>query len=103
MRSCGMVVEIALLKAKTGAAERMREGLGAARSVIARADGYRSSVFYQGIENPESFVLHIEWETLEAHMQGFRQGPLFAEWRSHFQELLDGPVIMTHHLPIAGP
>src|SRR5450631_553405 len=77
-----MFVEIALLKAKSGDAERLREGLRAARAVIASATGYRGSVFYQGVESPESFILRVEWETLEAHMQGFRQGPRFAEWRS---------------------
>ena len=36
-------------------------------------------------------------------MQGFRQGPLFPEWRSHFQAFLEGPPVVTHYQPIAGP
>ncbi len=98
-----MFVEIAVLKAKPGEAERLREGLRAARAVIAGAAGYLGSVFYQGVESPESFLLRVEWETLEAHMNGFRQGPLFAAWRGHFQAFLDGPPAMTHYQPIAGP
>jgi heme-degrading monooxygenase HmoA len=98
-----MVVEIALLKAKPGAAELLREGLRAARPVIARAAGYRGSVFYQGIEEPESFILRVEWETVEAHMRDFREGPLLAEWRSHFYHLLDETPKVTHYEPIAGP
>lgn len=95
-----MVVEIALLKAKAGALEQLREGLRAARPVIARAAGYRDSVFYQGVEEPDSFILRVEWETLESHMQGFRQGPLLAEWRSHFYHLLDGTPKVTHYEPL---
>ena len=87
--------------------ERGRRSLarGAARGagVIASAAGYRGSVFYQGVESPDSFILRVEWETLEAHMEGFRQGPRFAEWRGHFQAFLDGPPAMTHYQPIAGP
>ena len=98
-----MVVEIAVLKAKPGAAEQLREGLRAARPVIARAAGYRSSIFYQGIEEPESFILRVEWETLEAHMQDFRQSSLLQEWRSYFYHLLDGTPKVTHYEPIAGP
>ena len=75
-----MFVEIALLKAKSGDADRLGEGLRAARAVIASAAGYRGSVFYQGVESPDSFILRVEWETLEAHMEGFRQGPRFASW-----------------------
>jgi heme-degrading monooxygenase HmoA len=98
-----MFVEIALLKARSGEAERLREGLRAARPVIASAAGYRGSVFYQGVESPDSFLLRVEWETLEAHNEGFRKGPLFPEWRSHFQAFLDGPPAVTHYQPIAGP
>jgi hypothetical protein len=36
---------------------QLRDGLWAARPVLARAAGYRGSVFYQGIEIPESFIL----------------------------------------------
>ena len=98
-----MVVEIALLKAKPGEAERLRDGLQAARAVIARAPGYRGSVFHQGIEEPDSFILRVEWETLEAHMRDFRGGPLLAEWRSHFFHFVDGPPKVTHYETIAGP
>ncbi len=98
-----MVVEIALLKAKPGSQDLLREGLRAARPVIARAPGYLGSVFHQGLEEPESFILRIEWETLESHMRDFRQGPLLAEWRGHFYHLLDGTPKVTHYDPISGP
>ena len=98
-----MPVEFALLKAKPGAAAALREGLRAARPVIARAAGYHGSVFYQGVEEPDAFILRVEWETLELHMNGFRAGPLFPEWRSHFGHLLAEPPKMTHYEPIVGP
>jgi len=98
-----MVTEIAHLKARAGAADQLARGLRAARSVIARAPGYRGSVFFQGVESPESILLQIEWETLEDHVPGFRQGPLFAEWRSHFQHLLEGAPTVSHYTPFIGP
>jgi heme-degrading monooxygenase HmoA len=98
-----MVIEIAVLKAKTGAADQLRDGLRAARPVIARAAGYRGSVFYQGIESPESIILKVEWDTLEAHMRDFRQSALLVEWRSHFYHLLDGAPTVTHYEPFVGP
>jgi hypothetical protein len=36
-------------------------------------------------------------------MRDFRQGPPFAEWRSHFFQLLDGASMMTHYEPFVGP
>jgi heme-degrading monooxygenase HmoA len=97
-----MVVEIALLTAKPGSSDDLRAALGAARPIIARAPGYLRSVFHQGIEEPESFILRIEWETLEAH-QAFRETPLLGEWRAPFFHLLAGPPKMTHYQIIAGP
>jgi quinol monooxygenase YgiN len=31
----------------------------------------------QCVEEPASFVLRIEWDSLDGHMQGFRKGPEF--------------------------
>jgi heme-degrading monooxygenase HmoA len=92
-----VIVEIVLLKAKEGAAESLRDGLRTAQAVISRATGYRRSEFHRGVEEPESFLLRIEWDTLDAHMRGFRQGPLHGEWRSHFFQFVDGPPHMTHY------
>jgi heme-degrading monooxygenase HmoA len=98
-----MVIEIALLRAKPDAAEQLRDGLRNARSVIARASGYLGSEFYQGIEDPRSFILRVDWDRIEAHLHGFRQSPLLAEWRSHFYHLLDTTPTVTHYESIAGP
>jgi quinol monooxygenase YgiN len=98
-----VIVEIALLKARPDAVDAMRNGLTAARAVIARAPGCLGSVFYQGIEEPDSFVLRIEWESVEAHLEDFRKGPLLAEWRSHFYDLLAETPKVTHYVAFAGP
>src|SRR6266446_5072786 len=98
-----MVVEIAFLRAKECAVEHLREGLRTARDVIAGASGYRGSTFYQGIEDPRSFILEVQWDSVDAHMVGFREGPLLSEWRSHFYQFLDGSPTVRHFTPIAGP
>jgi heme-degrading monooxygenase HmoA len=98
-----MIVEVAILRAKPGQADAMRRGLQAARPVIAQAEGYHGSTFHQGVEDPQRFVLRIEWESVDAHMKGFREGPLFAQWRSHFGGYLDGAPDMAHYEVIAGP
>ena len=98
-----MIVEIALLTAKPGLQQQVRDGLGAARSVIARMPGYVDSVFHQGLEEPESFILRIAWETPEAYTESFRQGELLTEWRSHFYHLLAGTPKVMPYETIAGP
>ena len=98
-----MIVEIALLTAKPGLQDQVRAGLRTARSVIARAPGYVDSVFLQGVTEPDSFVLRIEWDTLEAYRESFQQSALLSEWRSHFIHLLAClPKVMPYQT-IAGP
>ena len=98
-----MIVEIALLTARPGLQDQVRAGLRAARPVMARAPGYLGSVFHQGIQEPGSFVLRIEWATLDAYTESFRQIALLTEWRSHFYHLLDGPPKVMPYETIAGP
>jgi heme-degrading monooxygenase HmoA len=96
-----MVIEVAILEALPGQGDVMEGGLRAARAVLVRADGYRSSTFHRGIENRDRFVLVIEWDSVAAHEQGFRQGPLFPEWRSHFGHVLTPGPDVSHFTVIA--
>jgi heme-degrading monooxygenase HmoA len=98
-----MIVEIALLTAKPRLQDQVRDGLRAGRPVIARMPGYVDSVFHQGLEESESFILRIEWETLEAYKESFHQPELLAEWRSHFAHLLAGTPKVMPYQTIAGP
>ncbi len=49
--------------------------------IIAQARGFLGWQVHKGVENPQRYVLQIRWESLEDHMQGFRQSPDFARWR----------------------
>lgn len=97
-----MIVEVAIIKAKPSAGEAMAKGLARARDVISQAEGYRGSRFHRGIEDPERFVLYIEWDSVAHHMEGFRNGPLFPQWRTHFGDLMDGPPDVQHFEVFAG-
>jgi heme-degrading monooxygenase HmoA len=98
-----MIVEIALLTAKPELEDELREALRTARPVIARAPGYVDSVFHQGLAEPSSFILRIEWETLEAYTESFHQSELLTEWHGHFYHLLAGPPKVMPYATIAGP
>jgi heme-degrading monooxygenase HmoA len=50
--------------------------------VASQAKGFRGFKVNKGVESPERYILMIFWETLEDHTVGFRQGPLFAQWRA---------------------
>jgi heme-degrading monooxygenase HmoA len=45
----------------------------------------------RGVEEPEHFIVRIEWDSLEGHEQGFRGSPRFGEFfdavRPFFSEI----------------
>lgn len=95
-----MITEIAFMSIVPGQEDAFLAALEEAKLVIARADGFRSLHVQRGIERPSTFVLTIEWDTLEAHTVGFRQGPLFAEWRSHIGPYFAEAPVVEHWTPL---
>ncbi|MEK8034387.1 antibiotic biosynthesis monooxygenase [Ideonella sp. DXS29W] len=73
--------------------EAIQRGL---KTVITRAQGFRGAKVQRGIEQPERYLLLIEWDTLEDHTVGFRQSPLFAEWRAIVGPFFAAPPVVEH-------
>ena len=77
-----MILERAIFAIKPGQAEDFAQAFGQAAPLIRAAKGCRKAELHRGIENPDSFILLVEWETLEDHMVGFRESQAFTEWRA---------------------
>ena len=65
-------------------------------SVASQARGFKGWKVNKGIESPERYVLMIFWETLEDHTVGFRQGPLFPQWRAIVGPFFNGAPVVEH-------
>jgi len=78
-----MILEVADIRITPGQQaafdEAIERGL---RTVASQAQGFRGWKVNKSIESPERYLLMIFWDTLEDHTEGFRQGPLFAQWRA---------------------
>ena len=97
-----MVLEIAQYTVQPAQAEAFRTAmLTGGMPIIRRAEGCRSVTLRQQIENPQVFILTIEWETLEHHTVTFRGGPTFAEYRSTIAGLYEGAIAVAHYQQIA--
>jgi heme-degrading monooxygenase HmoA len=70
-------------------------------SVASKAQGFRGFKVQKGIESPERYLLMIYWETLEDHTVGFRQGPLFAQWRAIVGPFFTAPPNVEHFTLLA--
>ena len=70
------------------AAEMADKGL----PLLKALDGANAVYFGQGVENPDKFMLLIEWETLDAHT-AFKTAPVYPEFLSLVASYAKGGVM----------
>jgi heme-degrading monooxygenase HmoA len=92
-----MILEIADIRVNPGQEAAFEEAIQRALTTVAvRAKGVKGYKVNKCIETPQRFILQIFWETLEDHTVGFRQGPLFAEWRAIIGPFFAAPPHVEH-------
>ena len=95
-----MVTEIAVFQAIPGKEKAFAQGIQQGVEVVKRDAVCRSASAQRCIEDPARFLLIIQWENLEAHMEGFRKSPRFAEYRSHINGLFAEGSPVVHHYQV---
>lgn len=77
-----MVLEVAEFDICSGKESLFEEATHSAIKVISQSKGFVSIEFRKCLETPTRFLAFIKWETLDDHIIGFRESPLFIEWRA---------------------
>jgi len=92
-----MILELADIRIKAGQEAEFKEAIARGlQTVASKANGFRGAKVNQGIESPDRFVLQIFWDTLEDHTIGFRESPLFTEWRAIVGPFFAAPPVVEH-------
>lgn len=91
-----MVVEHAELTVEAGREREFEEVFGKARAVLAEADGFRWAELLRGAERPGTFLLLVGWDSVEAHMTGFRESERFGRWRALVGPFFAEPPVVEH-------
>ena len=92
-----MILELADIRIPPGQQAAFDEAIVRGLTTVAsQAKGFRGWKVNKGIESPERYVLQIFWDTLEDHTVGFRQGPLFAQWRAIVGPFFAQPPVVEH-------
>ena len=92
-----MILEIADIRVLPGQQTAFEEALQHALNTVAsQAQGMLGWTVTKGIESPERFMLQIVWATLDDHTVGFRQGPLFVQWRAIIGPFFAQPPQVEH-------
>src|SRR5689334_22657891 len=91
-----MVLEVGLIDVQEGREDEFAAAYAKARSILATTSGCRSVRMTRGVETPSRFVLLVEWDSVDAHLDNFRATERFAEWRGLIGPYFDGAPRVEH-------
>jgi len=76
-----MILEHAVLDVRDGSGAEYEAAFVEAKAIIAASPGFRSLRLERCLEQPDRYVLLVEWDSVEAHEEGFRRSTAYEEWR----------------------
>lgn len=91
-----MVLEVALIDIVEGGEEKFAAAYAEAYPLLATTPGCRSVRMTRGVESPSRFVLLVEWDSVEAHLDNFRASDRFGQWRALIGPYFDGAPRVEH-------
>jgi heme-degrading monooxygenase HmoA len=95
-----MIIEHAVLTIEPGREDEFEAVFdGQARHFLAKSPGFISVRLSRGIERPGTYLLLVEWERIEDHLDGFRNSELFEQWRSVTHTFFAEPAAVEHYSP----
>lgn len=92
-----MILEHAVLRVIPGREAEFEEAFEQARPLIEASPGFRSLRLLPCVEDEARYLLLVEWETLEDHVHGFREGPSYARWRGMLHHFYDPFPLVDHY------
>lgn len=96
-----MILEHAVLQVRPGQTADFEAAFAQAQPIIASIRGYRSHRLLRCIEDPNRYLLLVEWDTLEDHTEGFRGSPEYQEWKGLLHHFYEPFPDVDHYDPIA--
>jgi heme-degrading monooxygenase HmoA len=91
-----VITEHAVLPVIAGQEGEFMATMDRAKAIIAASPGFVSMRVARGVERPNTFLLLVEWDTLEAHTEGFRGSEAFQEWRALLHHFYDPAPVVEH-------
>jgi heme-degrading monooxygenase HmoA len=96
-----VILEAAYLQVRPGEQQRFEAAFRQAAPLIASIPGHISHRLQRCIEQPSRYLLLVEWQTLEAHVEEFRNSPQYLQWRALLHHFYDPFPTVEHFETVA--
>jgi quinol monooxygenase YgiN len=94
----GLIREVVSLAPKDGV--NLEGALSSVGHLLAGAPGCYGYRLDRCIENPRKYLLTVEWVSLEAHTEEFRQSPAWSDFVAVLRDALREPPAPEHYEPV---
>ena len=94
-----MVVEYIRYRIVGDREEEFESAYARAAASLAASEHCLAYELSRCVEDPEQWVLRIEWDSLEGHEQGFRRGPQFSAFFAAVKPFFEQIEEMRHYAP----
>ena len=92
-----MIIEYIRYTIAEGQQEAFEEAYRQAAEPLAASEHCLGYELSRCAEEPGSYILRIEWDSAEGHMQGFRRSPAFRRFFQHIQPYVGDIQEMRHY------
>ena len=91
-----VILEHALLAVQPGRETEFESVFGQAKLIISQMPGFRQLTLSRCLERRSTYLMLVEWDTLEHHTEGFRGSPQYQQWRSMLHGFYDPAPTVEH-------
>ena len=95
-----MIMELAILNIRKGQSQEFEDAFRVASTLISTTKGYIRHGLHRSVEEPDRYVLLVEWDTLEAHTVRFRQSEVYKEWKALLHRFYEPFPNVEHFSPV---
>ena len=91
------ILEVAILSILPGHTSAFEEAFQSAQTIISSSPGYLSHQLQRCLENPNQYILLVQWEKLTDHTEGFRESAIYQEWKRLLHHFYDPFPTVEHY------
>lgn len=93
-------MEHGVLPIRPGSEAEFEAAFAKARPLIAAQPGFLGISMSRSVESPNLYLLLVQWDSVEAHTEGFRKSPEFPQWRELLHPFYASAPVIEHFVGI---
>jgi heme-degrading monooxygenase HmoA len=92
-----VILEVARLDVRAGEADAFVAAFADARPLLEATPGFVGLDLKRCVEEPDRFLLLVEWEAVESHTVGFRGSDRYPRWKELLHHFYDPFPVVEHY------